>query len=100
LAAGDSADVTVHFHVATTTDSATAVSNDAAAATDDNGGQTATANDTVNIVEDVQLSVTKAFDSGTVTAGGDAAKFTIDVKNDGDLRRRQPRPDRRGPGRL
>ena len=37
----------------------------------------------VAIVEDVDLSVTKAFDSPTVTAGGAAKTFTIDVTNAG-----------------
>ena len=35
------------------------------------------------IVEDVVLSVVKAFQSDTVTAGGASQTFTITVTNDG-----------------
>ena len=83
LPAGDSATITVTYQVDTTTEAATAVSNTAHAGTDDNGGQTATASDTVGIIENVVLDVTKTFSSDTVTAGGIARTFTIAVHNGG-----------------
>jgi uncharacterized repeat protein (TIGR01451 family) len=43
----------------------------------------ATGSDTVAIVEDVQLSITKAFDPTTVTAGTGGHTIAIDVKNNG-----------------
>ena len=45
---------------------------------------TADDTDTVAIVEDVQLSLVKEFQSADVTAGGDSETFTIVVTNDGD----------------
>src|SRR5205823_7812855 len=80
LAAGATKAITVHYHVATTTDSDPSVSNSATATSNED-----TASDTasVAIVEDVHLAVTKTFASPTVTAGGGASSFTIDVKNNG-----------------
>ena len=63
------------------TDSATAVSNTATAHSDEVGDTSGA--DTVDIVEDVHLSVTKTFSSLTATAGGAPQTFTIDVHNSG-----------------
>ena len=81
LAAGGTQSITVHYHVATTTDSASNVSNQATAESDENGPTSGT--DTVDIVENVDLSVTKAFDSASVTAGGSNETFTVHVTNNG-----------------
>ena len=71
----------VTYSVAAATNSATGVSNTADAASDED---TATpGSDTVDIIEDVQLSVVKTFNSATVTAGGASATFTVDVTNNG-----------------
>src|SRR6185436_10198952 len=67
LAAGDTKTVMVSYHVATTTNSALGVSNTANLTSED--GSAAPSSDTVDIVEDVQLSVSKVFNSDTVTAG-------------------------------
>src|SRR5206468_1027333 len=62
------------------TNSATGVGNSATATSDED---TDTGNDSVDIVEDVQLATTKTFSSDTVTAGGASASFTVSVKNNG-----------------
>ena len=81
LAAGATKTITVTYHVASTTDNAAHVSNEASASSDEDGPTLGS--DTVDIVEDVQLSVTKEFDSATVVAGGAAHTFTVSVKNSG-----------------
>ena len=87
LAAGADDSFTIHVTLASTVDSSVTLSNTASVAsdgtTDPNG-----ANDTSNttstaVLEDVQLSVTKTFDSATVTAGGAGQSFQIDVTNNG-----------------
>src|SRR6185295_3046620 len=80
LAAGATATISVTFHVETDTDSDPAVSNSATASSDEDS-----ANDTtsVAIVENVDLSVDKAFASPSVTAGGAASSFSISVHNSG-----------------
>ena len=50
--------------------------------TDPDGGNNS-ASDTNSVVEDVVLSVTKTFNSDTVTAGGASQTFTVDVTNAG-----------------
>ena len=59
-----------------------AVGNTASADADDFAGP-ATGSDSVDILEDVDLSVTKSFSSDDVTAGGLAESFQIDVTNNG-----------------
>src|SRR5206468_3941735 len=66
---------------ASTTNSAAGVSNTATAFSDENGPTSGS--DTVDIVENVVLAVTKTFNSDTVTAGGAAKSFTINVTNNG-----------------
>src|SRR5204862_161951 len=80
LASGATKALTVHYHVASTTDSDPSVGNEADASSDED---TASGTDTVAIVEDVQLSVAKSFADPSVTAGGDPSSFTISVANGG-----------------
>src|SRR6185437_13227336 len=80
LAAGATKSITVHYRVASTTDSDLSVGNSAAASSDEDSSE---GSDSVAIVEDVQLSVNKTFSSDTVVAGGSAKTFTIDVTNNG-----------------
>ena len=80
LAAGDSKTITVTYEVASDVDSAT-VSNDASVSSDEDSAGPST--DSVDIVEDVDLSVEKTFDSATVAAGGASKSFTISVHNAG-----------------
>ena len=77
LGAGDTQSITVHFHVESTTDTETG--HNTAHALSDETASDATGTASVDVVEDVHLSVTKTFDSDTVTAGGDPRTFTIDV---------------------
>jgi len=81
LAANDTKSITVHYHVAATTDSDPTVENTAAADSDE--ADPTNGSDSIAIVEDVQLSVTKSFDSDTVTAGGVDRTFTVKVENSG-----------------
>ena len=81
LAAGDTQSITVAYHVATTTDSAPSVGNTAHASSDEDTATPST--DTVAIVEDVHLSVTKHFNSPSATAGGAQRTFTVEVTNTG-----------------
>src|SRR6185436_14138657 len=81
LAAGATKSITVLYHVAASTNSAAGVSNTASASSDEDGPETGT--DTVDIVENVVLSVVKTFNSDTVTAGGSGQTFTISVTNSG-----------------
>ncbi len=77
---GGSITITVTFTVASTVNSQT-VHNTAAVHSDEDD---ATSNDaTVDVVEDVQLSIVKSFTDPTVTAGGAASSFTLVVTNDG-----------------
>ena len=80
LGAGDDATITVTYHVDATTD-AGPVTNDADASSDEDTADTAS--DSVDIVEDVQLSVDKAFQGSPAIAGGADKTFTIAVTNDG-----------------
>jgi uncharacterized repeat protein (TIGR01451 family) len=82
LGAGSTQGITVSFHVASTTDSTASVGN-TGSATSDEVTTAATGSDSVAIVEDVHLSVTKAFNSTSVTAGGPAKSFTVSVTNSG-----------------
>ena len=82
LAAGATQSITVHYHVATTTNSDPSVAQHARQRQSDEDGPTS-GSDTVAIVEDVTLSVTKTFNSDTVTAGGASQTFTVSVHNSG-----------------
>ena len=81
LGAGATKTITVTYQVDSTTDSATGVSNTASAQSDE--VSSTTGSDTVDIVENVQLAVTKKFDSATAVAGGAPHTFTVSVKNNG-----------------
>ena len=87
LAAGADVSFVVHVKLASTVDSSVTLHNSASitatATTDPNP-----ANDSSNTVdtavnEDVHLSISKSFDSATVTAGGAPKTFTISVTNSG-----------------
>jgi uncharacterized repeat protein (TIGR01451 family) len=82
LAAGDTQSVIVTYHVASTTNSDSSVSNTGSAVSDEQT-TAATGSNTVAIVEDVHLTVTKSFNSPSVTAGGSASSFTVSVSNSG-----------------
>ena len=87
LVAGESQSFTVHVSVDQTVEGGTVLANSATVASSGTVDPTP-GNDTSNTVtttvdEDVQLSVTKTFDSASVTAGGASRSFTIDVSNDG-----------------
>ncbi len=79
LAPGDSVTVTVSYDVDPSADPAT-VSNTATLASDE---ATTTGSDSIDVIEDVDLGVTKAFGSLTNTAGGTGYSFTIAVSNAG-----------------
>src|SRR5207249_1911140 len=72
--------ITVGYHVDTTTDTTLNVSNTATATSDEDS---AFGTDTVDIIEEVELAVTKTFNSDSVTAGGASQTFTVDVANNG-----------------
>ena len=79
----ESASITVTYHVATTTEAASGVGNTASADADDFAGP-ATGTDSVDILEDVVISVTKSFGiDDPVTAGTSGHTFTITVTNSG-----------------
>ncbi len=81
LASDGSFTITVTYDVASTVDSDPSVSNTADVASDEDAAQDT---DTVAIVEDVQLSIDKAFSDDAVTAGGAGTHtFTLVVTNDG-----------------
>ena len=87
LAAGESETFTVHATVDSTLNTGTVLEN-TASVTSNGTVDPNPANDTSNttstsVVEDVELAVTKTFDSNAVTAGGDPQSFTIDVTNNG-----------------
>ena len=73
--------ITVTYHVATTTEADPSVRNTAHARSDENTATPST--DTVAIVEDVNLLVTKTFADDSVDAGTTGHTFTIDVENTG-----------------
>src|SRR6185436_8735940 len=77
---GGSFTVTVTYTVASTVNSQV-VHNTASAASDEDSESSNDA--TVSVVEDVRLSVTKTFNSDTVTAGGASQTFTISISNAG-----------------
>ena len=81
LAAGTTATVTVTYDVDQSTDTAT-ISN-TATATSDEVTTPVTGSDTVDAIEDVDLSVTKTFADASVTAGSTGNTFTIAVTNNG-----------------
>ena len=82
IASGEQQSVTVDYRVDTNTD-AEAVLNTATASTDETSTP---ASDTVQVVEDVRLAITKHFDSSSVTAGGSSQTFTVQVTNNGASR--------------
>ena len=81
LAAGATATVTVTYDVDESTDTAT-ISN-TASATSDEVTTPVTGSDTVDAVENVDLSVTKTFADASVVAGSTGNTFTIAVTNNG-----------------
>ena len=81
LAAGETQSITVHYHVGSTTNTAASVGNTATAQSDEDGPTTGS--DSVAIVENVVLSVTKTFNSDSATAGGAGETFTVSVHNAG-----------------
>src|SRR5439155_440163 len=72
--------ITVTYHVAANVEPATV--NNTATATDDDGN-TDQGSDTVGIVEQVSLDVTKAFQQDPVAAGTGNHTFTLTVTNNG-----------------
>ncbi len=82
LAPGASAVITVTYQVDSSVDADPSVGNSATAT--DADANTATGQDSVAIVEDVQLSIDKAFTDDSVIAGGAGTHtFTLVVSNDG-----------------
>src|SRR5207248_1470942 len=81
LAHGQTATVTVTYHVAADTQ-AQQVGNSALAASPDNGAF-ASASDTLSITSDVSLSLTKSFTPSTVIAGSGDHSFTLKATNTG-----------------
>ncbi len=84
--------ITVHYHVASTTDSAPGVGNTASAASDEDTAADAT--DTVDIVEDVVLTVVKTFADDAIDAGTAGHTFSLERPQRRRLRCRRRRPVR------
>ena len=81
LAAGEDATITVTYHVDADEEADASVSNSATVTSDEPG--TDTDSDTVAIVEDVVLDVTKTFADASVEAGTSGHTFTVEVTNNG-----------------
>src|SRR5205085_7596839 len=81
LAAGRTQILSVTYHVGTATESDPHVTNTASGSSDENTARNG--DDSVAIVENVSLFVTKAFTDGAVDAGTTGHVFTITVKNTG-----------------
>ena len=92
LAANSTTTIVVTYDVPSTTDAGTVTNTATVASAEDTDSD----DDTVAIVEDVELSVTKAFKFDEVTAGGASQTFTAHGHQLRCLRRRQRDPDRLG----